>query len=262
MEPFERMVSSLRLPSLRGQVLIALSLFPLLALSACSGSSTQGDAVPEGEARQERVEQVPTADEEVEETPDWLPGVKQMRIPFDEERRRQMAAYSGRHYGDANWRLGSPKLIVQHFAVTSTVDSIYNTFANNSPDPSFGELPNVCTHFAVDDKGKPVQFVSLKTRCRHVVGLNHRSIGIEHVGYADSDVLDNPEVMEGSLELTQRLRCTYGLPVRNVIGHNESLDSPYYEEKVDEFKGQTHSDFTKASMDIYRDELRKLGPCD
>lgn len=184
-----------------------------------------------------------------------------MRIPFGADRRRQMAAYSERHYGEPSWRLDRPRLIVQHFAVAPDVESIFNTFARNEPDPSFGELPNVCTHFAVDGAGKPVQFVNLKSRCRHVVGLNHRAIGIEHVGYSDADVLDSPEVMEGSLSLTQRLRCAFGLSIEDVIGHNESLESPYYEEKVEEFKGQTHSDFSKASMDVYRNELRKLGPC-
>jgi hypothetical protein len=46
-----------------------------------------------------------------------------------------------------------------------------------------------------------------------------------------------------------------------VIGHNESLSSPYYKELDPRFKGQTHGDFNKASMDVYRGDLRKLGDC-
>jgi hypothetical protein len=46
-----------------------------------------------------------------------------------------------------------------------------------------------------------------------------------------------------------------------VIGHNESLDSPYYRELDPRFKGQTHGDFNTASMNVYRGELRKLGGC-
>lgn len=235
---------------------------PLFVLSACAGSSGEGRVTQDEGSPQKLKTEASSSDKKITKTPNWLSGVKQMRIPFDSERRRQMAAYSERHYGKAIWRLTSPKLIVQHFAVAPDVESIFNTFASNNPDPSFGELPNVCTHFAVDGKGNPIQFVGLINRCRHVVGLNHRSIGIEHVGYSDADILDNPEVMKGSLALTQRLRCIYGLRVADVIGHNESLDSPYYEEMVEEFKGQTHSDFTKASMDVYRNELRNLGPCD
>lgn len=185
-----------------------------------------------------------------------------MPIPFDQARRQQMASYSKRHYGQREWRLTRPSLIVQHFAVAPTIESIFQTFSSNTPDPSFGELPNVCTHFAVDDRGQAVQFVSLRTRCRHVVGLNHVSIGIEHVGYSDSDVLENPAVLEGSLALTQRLRCEYGIGIKGVIGHNESLSSPYFKERVEEFKGQTHSDFSKASMDVYRRKLGEMGSCD
>jgi len=172
-----------------------------------------------------------------------------------------MGSYSQRHYGDNEWRLSNPKLIVQHFAVAPDVESIFNTFAANNPDPSFGELPNVCAHFGVDETGESFQFVGLNIRCRHVIGLNHLSIGIEHVGYSDDDILGNPGMLSGSLDLTQRLRCAFGIEVEGVIGHNESLTSPYYEERVEEFRGQTHSDFSKESMDRYRTKLRELGPC-
>jgi hypothetical protein len=43
--------------------------------------------------------------------------------------------------------------------------------------------------------------------------------------------------------------------------HNESLSSPYYKELDPRFKGKTHGDFNHASMETYRAELEKLGPC-
>jgi len=43
-----------------------------------------------------------------------------------------------------------------------------------------------------------------------------------------------------------------------VIGHNESLTSPYHMERVARLKNQTHGDMRKASMDIYRGKLSKL----
>ena len=46
-----------------------------------------------------------------------------------------------------------------------------------------------------------------------------------------------------------------------MIGHNESLSSPYYKELDPRFKGKTHGDFNRASMETYRDELEKLGAC-
>jgi N-acetylmuramoyl-L-alanine amidase len=49
--------------------------------------------------------------------------------------------------------------------------------------------------------------------------------------------------------------------VDQVIGHNESLSSPFYKELDPRFKGQTHSDWNHADMQIYRSDLTKLGAC-
>jgi hypothetical protein len=195
------------------------------------------------------------------ETPEYLSWVTKRPITFGQERRENMADYSFRHYGEREWRLTAPKQIVQHFAVAGSLDSIFNTFRPNTADPSYGELPNVCTHFAVSEKGEVIQMVPLGTRCRHVVGLNHVSIGIEHVGFSDEEVLDNPKMMSASLRLTNDLRCRYGIAVSDVIGHNESLESRFYLERVEYMKGQTHGDFTKESMDRYRGRLQQMGPC-
>jgi N-acetyl-anhydromuramyl-L-alanine amidase AmpD len=172
-----------------------------------------------------------------------------------------MAGYSKRHYGQFKWQLRNPKLVVIHYAEAGTVGSIYNTFAPNRPDPEFNELPNVCAHFAISAGGAIYKLVPVAVRCRHVVGLNHVAIGIEHVGFSDSDVLNRPAQLNPSLKLSQWLRCRFGLPVEQVIGHNESLDSPFYRERDPDFRGQTHGDFSKASMDVYRGKLRQLGAC-
>jgi N-acetylmuramoyl-L-alanine amidase len=189
------------------------------------------------------------------------PTIRKRLIPYSKKRKRQMAAYSKRHYGGYKWRLRNPKLIVIHYAVAGSIGAIYNTFAPNNPDPEFGELPGVCSHYAVGAGGGTVKFVRPSIRCRHVVGLNHVAIGIEHVGFSDSDVLNRPAQLNASLRLAQWLRCRFGIPVSGVIGHNESLSSPYYKELDPRFKGQTHGDFNHASMERYRGELRKLGDC-
>jgi N-acetylmuramoyl-L-alanine amidase len=72
-------------------------------------------------------------------------------------------------------------------------------------------------------------------------------------------VLGNPRVLRASLALTNWLRCRYGIKVRDVIGHSESLSSPYHEERVASLRSQTHGDMTKASMDVYRKKLSGLG---
>jgi hypothetical protein len=182
-------------------------------------------------------------------------------IPFGPMRKRQMAAYSARHYGERTWRLRHPHVIVEHIAVAGTAAAVYNTFAPDVPDVELHELPNVCSHFVVSSSGHIYELVHLAIRCRHTVGLNWTAIGIEHTGYADSDVLGNRRQLRASLRLTQYLRCRFQIKLRNVIGHNESLSSPYHRELVPSLRNQTHGDWKHSSMQAYRHMLRRLGPC-
>ena len=184
------------------------------------------------------------------------PRMVQSRIPFPKERRRQMAAYSKRHYGEREFRLRDVRTIVEHYTASDSYASAYNTFANNAPDVEFGELPGVCAHFLIDSDGSIHQLVPLKWRCRHTVGLNDRSIGIEHVGTSDAAVIGNPAVRRSSLRLTRWLQQKFSIPTRYVIGHAESLSSPFHHERVDAFKHRTHGDMQPATMDRYRARLR------
>ncbi len=189
------------------------------------------------------------------------PPVKSWPIPYGEKRKREMAAYSERHYGERAWRLRNPKVIVEHMAQTSTAAAVYNTFAPDNPDPELGELPNVCSHFVVSGSGKVFRLVNLRTRCRHTVGLNWTAIGIEHVGFGDGDLLGDRAQLRASLRLTQWLRCRFGIRVHDVIGHAESLTSTYHRERVPSLRNQTHGDMRHDSMREYRRKLRQLGPC-
>lgn len=182
-------------------------------------------------------------------------------IPFGPERKAQMRAYAERHYGLHTYRLIDPHVIVIHYTVTRSFQATFDTFAPDTPDPELHELPNVCAHFVVDRAGIIHQLVSLKIMCRHTVGLNWTAIGIEHVGYSDPEVLDNPRQIGASLRLVRWLRCRFHIPVRDVIGHNESLSSPYHHENVPSLRTQTHSDFDHADMQVYRARLRALGGC-
>lgn len=172
-----------------------------------------------------------------------------------------MAAYSKRHYGEREWRLRRVEQIVQHVSVTSSVSAVWNTFAPDRPDPEYGELPNACAHYVVSARGRIFRLVPVTIRCRHVVGLNHLTVGIEHVGYDDSDVLSRPRQLRASLRLSRWLRCRFGLGTRRVIGHAESLRSPFYRELVPRFRGRTHGDMRHRTMERYRRQLRRLGRC-
>ena len=176
-------------------------------------------------------------------------------IPFGAQRRSEMAAYSLRHYGRAEWRLIRPHVIVEHYTVTSTFAAAYATFAPDRPDVELHELPGVCAHFVIDTDGTIYQLVSLATRCRHTVGLNWTAIGIEHVGSSADQVLGNPRQLAASLRLTRWLERRFGIARRNVIGHAESLSSPYHHELIARLRSQTHADFNHAEMARYRARL-------
>jgi hypothetical protein len=61
--------------------------------------------------------------------------------------------------------------------------------------------------------------------------------------------------LSASLALTRYLQERYGIRTRDVIGHAESLASPYHQERVDAMRNRTHGDFGRATMRRYRAKL-------
>jgi N-acetylmuramoyl-L-alanine amidase len=179
-------------------------------------------------------------------------------IPFGPERKADMADYAERHYGIHDYRLRDPKVIVEHYTVTSTFAPVFSTFSRNEPDPELNELPGICSHYVIDRDGTIYRLVPTSIMCRHTVGLNWTAIGIEHVGLSDAQVMGNRRQLASSLRLTRALQGRYGIATRNVIGHNESLTSPYHRELVARLRTQTHADFPKTVMDGYRRRLQRL----
>ncbi len=186
------------------------------------------------------------------------PAIVWKPIPFGAQRRAETAAYARHHYGIDTWRLVHPHVIVEHYTATDSFSSTYSTFSSDTPDVELHELPGVCAHFVIDRDGTIYQLVPLTTMCRHTVGLNYTAIGIEHVGTSDAEILGNPRQLSASLRLTVWLMHRYGIELRNVIGHNESLTSPYHRERVTAWRCQTHGDWTHADMQLYRRRLAAL----
>ncbi len=183
------------------------------------------------------------------------PAIVSSPVPFGAQRIAQTRAYSARHYGLHRARLLDPKVVVIHFTASSSYASAYSTFASNARDAELGELPGVCAHFVIDTDGTIHQLVSLKWICRHTVGLNWTAIGIEHVGTSAEQILRNPRMMRASTRLVRWLQRREGITLRNVIGHAESLSSPYHRERVARLRTQTHGDWNASQMRTYRARL-------
>jgi N-acetylmuramoyl-L-alanine amidase len=175
-------------------------------------------------------------------------------IPFGPQRLAETAAYAKRHYGMRTYAL-RPRAIVEHVTATTSFASAFATFSADVPDAELHQLPGTCAHFVVDRDGTIYQLVRLNVMCRHTVGLNWAAIGIEHVGLSDAQVLGDRAQMRASLTLTLWLMATYRIALTNVIGHNESLMSPLHKELYRPWRCQTHADWRRADMIVYRDRL-------
>lgn len=184
------------------------------------------------------------------------PGIEWKKIPFGAKRKRQMAAYSKRHYGERTYELTNPKVVVEHYTAGTSFDSAWNHFAANGTH--LGEKPGVCAHFIIDTDGTVYQLVNLAIRCRHAIGMNWTAIGIEHVGTDARGILDNRRMMRASLRLTAWLMLRYGINVGNVIGHAEILQSPYHREAYESWRCSTHADWDRGEMRIYRRRLKRV----
>jgi len=183
------------------------------------------------------------------------PPVVAKPIPFGAARRAETVRYAARHYGLHTWRLTHPHVIVEHYTAGSSFSSAWSTFAADVPDSELHELPGTCAHYVIDTDGTIYQLVSLTTICRHTVGLNCPAIGIEHVGTRDAEILHDRRQLAASLRLTLWLMHRYGISLPNVIGHAESLTSPYHRERYAPWRCQTHADWQHADMNAYRAKL-------
>ena len=166
-----------------------------------------------------------------------------------------MRGYARRHYGRATAALREPKVIVEHFTASGTSAPPSTRSRPTRPTSSCTSGPGVCAHFVIDRDGTIYQLVSLRLMCRHTVGLNDVAIGIEHVGFSDAEILGRPAQLRASLRLTRWLQARYGIRRRDVIGHAESLSSPYHHERVARLRTQTHGDFARPAMRRYRGKL-------
>jgi N-acetyl-anhydromuramyl-L-alanine amidase AmpD len=186
------------------------------------------------------------------------PQIKADPISFGDARKRQMAGYSERHYGDHEWRLSDHRVIVLHFTASDSYESVWNTFESNAPN--VGEKPGVCAHYVIEQNGTIDELVPPRIRCRHAIGLNHRAIGIEMVQAAasssheaDQQILDRRPQIGAALRLVRWLQDRYAIPTGEVIGHAMANDDPYFKDL--EGWRNDHTDWLKRDVKEFRRRL-------
>ncbi len=186
------------------------------------------------------------------------PSITKDPISFGDKRKRQMARYSKRHYGKREWRLDDPRVIVLHYTASDSYSSVWNTF--NANTPSLGESPGTCAHYVVEQDGTIDELVPPRIRCRHTIGLNHRSVGIEMVQaagpgshWADQQILNRRKQIRAALRLVRWLQDRYEIPTNEVIGHSMANNDRYFKD----LQGwvNDHTDWLKRDVKEFRRRL-------
>ena len=169
-------------------------------------------------------------------------------IIFNQERINLTKEYLKERYNlERDTILITPKIIVLHWTVIPTMEKTFEAF--NSPylpswRPGLENVSglNVSSQFLVDQDGTIYRLMPEIYMARHVIGLNHASIGIENVGGNDTLPLTNMQV-EANIKLVKYLKNKFPT-IDYLIGHYEytnfeghelwlEVDDNYRTEKVD-----------------------------
>jgi hypothetical protein len=187
------------------------------------------------------------------------PAIHDDPISYGAHRRAEMAAYSKRHYGDREWRLDDPRVIVLHFTATDSYSAVWSTFDSNAPN--MGESPGVCSHYVIEQDGTIDELVPPRLRCRHTIGLNYTAVGIEMVQatgrgshWADQQILARGPQIRSALRLVRWLQGRYSIPAGEVIGHAMANDDPNFKDR--EGWVNDHTDWLKRDVKEFRARLR------
>ena len=142
--------------------------------------------------------------------------------------KKQIQAYSKRHYGEDTWKL-EPTCIVLHYTAGTTFPwNLVNTgtFA--------GEAPGLASHYVID--GAQVwELVPPTVRSRGAFGINHRAINIEMVTADASDLARRPKTLKTCAWLTRSLMEQFSIPIDKVYSHQEvsQMDTALVPEVLD-----------------------------
>ncbi len=189
--------------------------------------------------------------------------IKDKPIVFNKERERLTIAYMAKRYGlETNTSTITPKMIVLHWTVIPTFEESFETFnspslANTRPDINTASALNVSSQFMVDRDGTIYRLMPETTMARHIIGLNHCSIGIENVGGTDQLPLTEAQ-LEANIWLVEYLADKYD--IEYLIGHYEYTQFEGHELWLEKDAGYrtVKDDPGKEFMGKVRDATKKF----
>jgi N-acetylmuramoyl-L-alanine amidase len=174
--------------------------------------------------------------------------------------------YCKENYGLNSYKLETPRIIVVHYTAINKLDATFNTFKPDHISTSrdyikdFSSL-NVGIHYVVDQDGKTYNLMPDTIVARHLIGLNHVSLGIENVANDSTDLTDAQ--IESDAKLIRFLANKYPT-IKYMIGHNEynNKSSPhykYFKSLNTDYKAHKRSDPGSAYMSKLRKRLADDG---
>ena len=194
-------------------------------------------------------------------------------IIFNEERIALTKEYFKNHYNmDKNDISIVPQMIVLHWTAIPSFERSFKRFESvhlfsDRTDISKAGLLNVSAHFLIDRDGTIYRLMDETTMARHVIGLNHCTIGVENVARGKKDL--SVAQIEANIALVKYLKNSYK-SIKYLIGHHEytnfenhalfkEVDSSYRTEKNDpgdEFMGEVYEGVNDLSLLPHRSVIR------
>jgi N-acetylmuramoyl-L-alanine amidase len=189
--------------------------------------------------------------------------IRERPISFTAKRKKLTLDYIRKNYNRLTDETAIvPKLIVVHWTSCGTFEDTFNYFNRETLQPDRGDIRrggevNVSAHYVVDRDGTIYRLMPDTMMARHVIGLNHCSIGIENVGGPAYPLTDAQ--VEANAWLVLSLARQYP-SIERVIGHHEYLglkDGPLWRSLDPKYVARPRKDPGDAFMQKVRDRLKK-----
>lgn len=128
--------------------------------------------------------------------------------------KKQITAYSQRHYAEKTWQL-QPTCIVLHY---TAMDSFPWNLVRDS---SFKEeAPGLASHYVIDGE-KIWQILPPTVRSRGAYAINHRAINIEMMARDSSDLASKTKTLESCRRLCKKLMEDFTIPKNRIYSHQQ-----------------------------------------